>query len=555
MRSFLNILVLVFLFAVLLSKPYSQYSLEWDRFYNGTGNNFDVGYSITTDRLGNVYVTGGSFSGSTYLTEDYVTVKYNPAGVQQWVQRYNGPGNGYDFPYAIVADDSNNVYITGRSTPVGTDLEMCTIKYNTNGVQQWVARYSAGVFNNAYAIAVDNLHNVYITGSSYGPDIYDLVTIKYNINGALQWADRYDGPANNDDHGRSIAVNNLGEVFVTGTSYGNGTNGVDIITLKYYSTGVRLWLSRYNSTHFDIARNLVLDNLNNVYVSGYVDQSSNFVYNFVTLKYNSNGTQQWAVQYNGPGDSSDFANSIKLDGSGNVYVAGGSVGIGTKLDYCLVKYNNSGAQQWVARYNGPANDSDVAIDMALDTLGNVYLTGLSKSAGLDMDIYTAKYNPQGSQLWSHRYNSPNNSRDLGEGIALFGASNIYVTGSSRTGNSTAGDDLCVIKYSAIVPIVPVTNQIPLQFSLSQNYPNPFNPTTNFEFSIPLSRGVSALGGRGVSLIIYDAMGREVETLVNQNLSPGTYKADWDAANFVSGVYFYKLNAGDFSETKKMVLIK
>ncbi len=103
----------------------------------------------------------------------------------------------------------------------------------------------------------------------------------------------------------------------------------------------------------------------------------------------------------------------------------------------------------------------------------------------------------------------------------------------------------------------INNSLPSNFSLSQNYPNPFNPQTKIKFSIPLSRGVTAEGGRGVfvSLIIYDLLGREVTTLVNEELKPGTYEVDWDGSNYSSGVYFYKLEAGDFTETKKMVLMK
>jgi hypothetical protein len=94
--------------------------------------------------------------------------------------------------------------------------------------------------------------------------------------------------------------------------------------------------------------------------------------------------------------------------------------------------------------------------------------------------------------------------------------------------------------------------------LFQNYPNPFNPVTKIKYQIPLSRGVSA--GRGVftKLIIYDILGREIATLVNEQLKPGTYEVEWSAtgggSNYPSGVYFYKLITNDFSETKKMVLI-
>jgi hypothetical protein len=90
------------------------------------------------------------------------------------------------------------------------------------------------------------------------------------------------------------------------------------------------------------------------------------------------------------------------------------------------------------------------------------------------------------------------------------------------------------------------------YSLSQNYPNPFNPQTKIKFDIPANvKGQTT----NVKLVIYDLLGREVATLVNEELKPGSYEADWDGSNFSSGVYFYKIIAGDFFETKKMVLMK
>lgn len=98
-----------------------------------------------------------------------------------------------------------------------------------------------------------------------------------------------------------------------------------------------------------------------------------------------------------------------------------------------------------------------------------------------------------------------------------------------------------------IGLIQVSNTIPDGFSLGQNYPNPFNPATNFEFRI------AEFGF--VMLTIYDATGSEVETLINEQLNAGTYKANWNASRFSGGIYFYKLTAGNFSEAKKMILIK
>ncbi|HMR00545.1 MAG TPA: T9SS type A sorting domain-containing protein, partial [Ignavibacteria bacterium] len=104
-----------------------------------------------------------------------------------------------------------------------------------------------------------------------------------------------------------------------------------------------------------------------------------------------------------------------------------------------------------------------------------------------------------------------------------------------------------------IGIQPVSTEIPKKYELFQNYPNPFNPITKIRFNITLSRGVSE--GRGVLLKIYDVLGKEIAVLVNENLKPGIYEIDWNAENIPSGVYFYSLITEEFTQTKKMVVLK
>jgi hypothetical protein len=108
----------------------------------------------------------------------------------------------------------------------------------------------------------------------------------------------------------------------------------------------------------------------------------------------------------------------------------------------------------------------------------------------------------------------------------------------------------------IIGIHPISKEIPNEFYLSQNYPNPFNPVTKIRFDIsPLPRGVSEGRGGLVKLIIFGILGKEIATVVNESLLPGTYEVQWDGTNFPSGVYLYRLSAGNYVETKRMVLLK
>lgn len=118
-------------------------------------------------------------------------------------------------------------------------------------------------------------------------------------------------------------------------------------------------------------------------------------------------------------------------------------------------------------------------------------------------------------------------------------------GSLVTGGVAYIDDL---DFSGINDIEVIDNgQMPNQFELKQNYPNPFNPATNIEFSIPKSADVK--------LVVYNQLGQTVATLVNEHLSAGTYSADWNAEGLPSGIYYYRINAGDFSKTMKLMLMK
>jgi len=441
------IFILLFILFVFTGSVLSQVAQQWVARYNGPGNGSDFAHSIAVDGSGNVYVTGWSKGSGSY--DDYCTIKYNSSGVQQWVARYNGPGNDDDGTSSIAVDGSGNVYVTGLSKGSGSYDDYCTIKYNSSGVKQWVARYN-GPGNGsdfAHSIAVDGSGNVYVTGWSKGSGSYDdYCTIKYNSSGVQQWVARYNGPGNGYDEANSIALDGSGNVYVTGYSDGGGTN-YDYCTIKYNSSGVEQWVARYNGpgNGSNYAHSIALDVSGNVYVTGNSTGSGTNI-DYCTIKYNSSGVEQWVARYNGPGNGDDVARSIVVDGSGNVYVTGYSTGSGKSDDYCTIKYNPSGVQQWVARYNGPGNYLDEATSIVVDVSGNVYVTGYSKGSGTSDDYCTIKYNSSGVQQWVARYNGPGNDDDEAFSIALDGSGNVYVTGRS-TGNGTNWD-YCTIKYNS-----------------------------------------------------------------------------------------------------------
>jgi len=558
---------------------------QWASRYDGPAADVDIAQDLIVDAAGNVYITGQSYGSGSFL--DYATIKYNSAGVQQWASRYNGPGNGTDRAFAIALDGSGNVYVTGSSYQFLDDI--ATIKYNSAGVQQWVQRYN-GPGNGAdvaTAIVVESSGNVYVTGNSLSSaSTDDYVTIKYNTSGVQQWATRYDN--NGNDQPKALQVDASGNAYITGFSQGSGT-ATDYATIKYNSSGVQQWVQRYNGpgNSYDDASSLVLDGSGNVYVTGASDGGVTY-YDYATIKYNSTGVQQWVQRYSSASSNYDVASSMSINGN-YLYITGQSTNAQLNVDYATVKYDLSGNQQWVQFYNGTGNSYDYPRSITADVNGSVYVTGSVSQTNRDYGTIKYVQTPAAPVLSSPANGSTGTSLtplldwlDVPEGATYnvqvatnsnfstvvlnqitVGVSQYLITPGILQNNIiyywrvSAGNASGSGIWSAVwnfrtglVGINQIGSEIPEEFSLQQNYPNPFNPSTKIKFSLP-SEG----GAQNVRLIVYDELGREAAALVNEKLQPGEYEISFNAANFPSGVYYYRLETGNFTDTKKIILIK
>ncbi|MEO8514318.1 MAG: SBBP repeat-containing protein [Ignavibacteria bacterium] len=526
----------------------SQVSQQWMADYNGPTNFTDSARNVIVDNAGNVYVAGSSRGVNA---QDYTVLKYNSAGALLWEARYDGPAHGNDDAQWMITDDSGNIYVTGSSRSVTGFDDYATVKYNSEGQLQWDARYN-GTANNsdkALKVVVDISRNVYVTGWSNGSgSLLDYTTIKYNSTGTEEWVSRYNGPGNDWDVPTGIVVDNSGNVYVTGSSQTTSAIGSqDYLTIKYNSNGAEEWIARHDgaANYSDFATSIAIDNSGSIYVTGscYSTESLN---DYVTIKYNSAGQQQWVASYNGTGNLSDLAKMVILDNNGNIYVTGSSPGAGTSIDYTTVKYNSAGSQEWSARYNGAANSIDEPSAVTTDNNGNVYVTGKERINGAIYDYATVKYNFAGQQQWAAKFNGSSNLNDGATSVKVDNTGNVYVTGNSV---NSFNSDFVTIKYNQgnFTPVNGNSNTAPESFSLWQNYPNPFNPATKIKFAITREGNVK--------LTVYDVNGRKVEELVNGSFSSGTYQADWNASRYSSGVYFYTIVTNDFTETKRMLLVK
>lgn len=533
----------------------------WINHYeSGLVRNFDYAVEIAIDKDGNVYVAGISKGSGTAL--DYVTIKYGSDSVRQWVARYNGSGNRDDEVTALAVDDLGNVYVIGSTSDANDMTDYATIKYDKDGNQQWVVHYNGpdNFDDDANAIAVDRNGNVYVTGSSMGGGFFPFpayATIKYNRDGEEQWIARYSGPGNIFDVANAIAVDSEGNVYITGQSYGTGGSlwskaPGDIATIKYNNKGEQLWITRYNGSanSIDFGIKIAIDSLQNVIVAG-ISVGSGGKSDYVTIKYNAEGKQQWIARYDSPEKGQDDIADLAIDESGNIYITGtvNAEVYSPNSDYVTIKYSSDGVEQWIARYDGPGNQWDRANALAVDRRGNVYVTGQSIGNGTGSDYATVKYTSDGAEQWVARYHSMDTKDDGAIDIVVDYTGNLYVTGTSEI--NVSGSNITTIKYvQENNEFLPSKKKGSHRISgkLNQNYPNPFNAATNIKYSLTTAGFVE--------LRIFNTFGQEVAVLVNQELSVGNYNAIWSAGKSLSGVYFYQLQVdGLIVETKKLMLLR
>ncbi len=694
-------LLVLLVFQLIATWIYPQMLEQWASKYNGPAGYDDYVTDIAVDALGNVYVTGyviDSVAGTTDKI-DYATVKYNSSGVMERASIYNGPADLMDFANSIGVDADGNVYVTGGSMSSDTTEEWATVKYNAFGVQLWVQRWQglpgAG-HNRAVDMVVDALGNSYVTGFGE-PTTYDdieYVTIKYNTDGVQEWVSLYNHIPEYPsgwDQATAITMDNIGNIYVTGSSFDVTSKGrLDMATIKYNPSGVEQWVSRQAGMTIPIADSeIITDNQGNVFVTG-----------LYTIKYDSDGAQQvldvpWGFT----------GTSLAVDLSGNLYVAGTKYG-SPSYKTTTIKYNIEGDSLWSRDFNSISSGRpQLAFD---NCLGYIYVTSTLYVDNINyIDYLTVRYNSAGDTLWSARYNTHEVSSDQAIAITVDDMANIYITGNSSadpysspdyatikytpssffihtvsnedaeteiTDNASSSDSIfidCSLSNYTIATVdvnieelehpqvsdleiylvhnstsdnretltdtliyqvggtgdnfigtklgdaatisinegtAPFTGyfkpqqplsqfsglsmegywilkiydratgnqgvlkswsvdfalssqpagihdesiEIPQGFILSQNYPNPFNTLTKIEFVVPPGSGG---GKQAVSLLVYDARGAEVSNLFSGSQMPGNYELSFDGTNLPGGFYYYKLSAGNFTTSRKMVLLK
>ncbi len=200
-----------------------------------------------------------------------------------------------------------------------------------------------------------------------------------------------------------------------------------------------------NAVTYDAGYAAQTDARGNVYVAASVNDGAGGD-DFLTVKYDANGNVLWANRYNGPGNASDVPAALAVDSAGNVYVTGASTGAtGAGLDYATVKYTAIGAQAWVARYNGVGSGDDEPVALVVDGAGGVYVTGSARGT-TNTDYATVKYDPTGALVWARTFNGTSNADDYAASLTLDPTETyVLVTGTSPT--TSNGPDMATLRYT------------------------------------------------------------------------------------------------------------
>lgn len=420
----------------------------WTDRHNAPNNGDDNAVKVVVDAAANSYVTGSTCrivhtSENSCSSWDITTIKYDPDGNRLWVATYNNDAS--DYAATLAVDASGNTYVGGLSCSTLDMSGLCSVsdylilKYDPHGNLLWAARYGNGSGSSLSDLNLDASGNIYVTGTSCDLNCtsWSDATVKFDADGNRLWVAR--NSFGNFSHGIVLALDAAGNTYVTGD--GSPAGFTSYMTAKYDQKGSLIWTAQYNNDgRYTSARAIALDTLGNVYVSGVSHNGTDF--DIATVKYDSTGQRLWANRYdNGSEDSLGFWNGIygqtAVDDSGNVYITGVSSN-GLDNDYITIKYDTNGNSLWSARYNNGA--MDVAQAQAIDHSGNVYVTGLSLNCdqvtlcsgwarpGSSDDYLSIKYDLNGHPIWVGRYE--NGTTDFAFALAIDESENVYVTGAS-----------------------------------------------------------------------------------------------------------------------------
>ena len=447
-----------------------------------------------------------------------------------------------DWGYSVQQTTDGGYIITGSTESFGAGFDdVWLIKTNGSGDALWTKTIGGSSDDRGYSVQQTTDGGYIIAGmtESFGAGFDDVWLIKTNDSGDTLWTKTFGG--NYSEWSNSVQQTSDGGYIIAGKTSSFSTGISDVWLIKTNDLGDTLWAKTYGGVNGDAAWSV-----QQTKDGGYliIATTLSFGAGFVDtwlLKTDDSGDTLWTKTFGGISD--DWCGSVQQTTDGGYIISGWTESFGAgSNDGWLIKTDDSGDTLWTKTYGGTSSDVFSWVQQTSD--GGYIITGYTESFGAGSeDGWLIKVNDSGDTIWTKTIGG--SSQEFCSSVEQTKDGGYIITGIKNTGNSW---DIWLLKTAPDLSNIIADNEFVFSdFSLQQNYPNPFNPSTVIYWQVPV--------GSHQTLKIYDVLGNEVVTLVDEYKPAGNYEIEWNATGLPSGVYFYRLHAGDFVETKKMLLMK
>ncbi len=465
-----------------------------------------------------------------------------------WSRLYGDrPGwDGYDMLYGATRTYDGGFAMNGYSTTNGDTIkgDQWVVKINADGDTLWTATF--GNFDRrdyGRDIIETYDHNLVICGHgriANTSEPYRIRLFKADSLGNEIWGKDYVGA-------NGFSTEAIVETADSGFAIVGWTDDKDVFLFRADSLGDSLWSQTYGGPGDDVGYDLCEMDDGGFMLVGMTESYGLGSYDIYVIRTDSNGDTLWTHTFGTA--SYDEGRAIAPTHDGNYMIAGSVVN--TNADVFLVKIQPDGDTLWTKSVGqDAANDAAYGISTCQDN--GFLIAGRNYNAvNYYNDMYVLKIDANGDSLWS--YSHVNNIHDEGHVALEVPDVGIYLFGTRAASSSGSYRDYWAVALDFPVGIADdIREALPSDFGLRQNYPNPFNPSTTIEYTIP-SRSF-------VTIEIVDLLGRQIRSLVHREQPAGTHRVMWDGrtddgSQVATGVYFYRLKAGDFTDARKMLLLK
>ena len=511
------------------------------------GTNVDYAYSVQQN-ADDGYIIAGYTTSFGAGSSDVYLIRTDAKGSMLWTKTF-GESNT-DYAWTVQQTTDGGFIIGAHSGSFGAGShDVYLIKCDANGEIVWTKVYGGSSADGAYSIqqTVDGGYIISAHVNSFGAGLHDVYLIKTDAQGDTLWTKIYGG--SNEDRLRAVQQTTDGGYILVSETLSFGAGSADVYLVKTDSSGNLMWTKTYGGSAADYGYS-VRQTLDEGYIiAGYTSSFGTGMSDVYLIRTDSIGDISWAKTYGG--NSSDFGYSVRQTTDEGYIVAGYTESFGNAGDVYLLRTDSDGNLLWSQSYGGASNDRGWSVQQTTD--GGYVIAGYSESFGAgDKDVYLIKTDEFGSS----GCNESTAGTVVGNTATIVNSTQTSIGSGGFINNTTTITDAAATVDSLLCSNFPTDiEQFPdspdanaEEFTLFQNYPNPFNPSTRISYSLPNSGYVS--------LKVYDILGREIETIVNEFQKAGTYAAHFDASNLASGIYFYELQVGnEFVETKKMLLMR